>query len=269
MIRAALHNGVAITDPSRAVSIDDRGFNYGDGLFETTLLRAGSIRFLDTHLQRLRSGAERLGIEVPSALEADIANLSASCGDGVLKIVITRGPGGRGYRPSPGAPVNRILSVHPLPATGESSGLTLRWCEMRLSRNAALAGMKHLNRLEQVMAQNEWHDPGIDEGLVCDTEGELVSATASNVFIVRNGALQTPDLRFSGVRGVMRSQVLRVAAELGIPCTEEPLWPHDLEEANEVFLTNAVRGIRPVAELQERRWQTFPMSSRLSQALKL
>ncbi len=269
MIVAGLRNGVRIDDPAHAVAVDDRGFNYGDGLFETTLLRNGSVRFLDAHLQRLRNGCERLGIRFPAELAADIAALGAAHLEGVLKIVVTRGAGGRGYRPDPHAPVDRTLTIHPMPAAAKPSLLRLRWCDTRFSRNPLLAGLKHLNRLEQVMAQNEWHDTTIDEGLMCDTEGELVSATAGNVFIVRNGALLTPDLRFCGVRGVMRSQVLRAAAELGIPCSEEPLWPHDLEEADEVFLTNAVRGLRPVAELQERRWESVAVATRLSQALGL
>jgi 4-amino-4-deoxychorismate lyase len=210
-----------------------------------------------------------LRIDFPFELAADIATLSGAHREGVLKIVVTRGAGGRGYRPQLDAQTQRILTVHPAPAPVSAAGLTLRWCETPLSRNVTLAGMKHLNRLEQVLAQNEWHDPAIDEGLVCDTEGELVSATASNVFIVRNGVLMTPDLRFCGVRGVMRSQVLRAAAELGIACSEEPLWPHDLDEATEVFLTNAVRGIRPVIALGERRWDSVAVASQLSRALKL
>lgn len=269
MIIAGLHNGASIEDPARVLPLDDRGFNYGDGLFETMRLRDGQVRFLDAHLQRLRESCGRLGFAFPAELTADIAALGAAHRNGVLKIVITRGAGGRGYRPDPAARVNRTLTVHPLPAQDKPGGLTLRWCDMRLSRNPALAGMKHLNRLEEVLAQNEWHDDAIDEGLLCDTEGELVSATAGNVFIVRNGTLLTPDLRFCGVRGVMRAQVLRAASKLGMSCSEEPLWPHDLAEATEVFLTNAVRGIRPVNQLQDQSWTAFPVAAQLSAALEL
>jgi 4-amino-4-deoxychorismate lyase len=269
MTLGGLHNGVVIEDPAHAVPVDDRGLNYGDGLFETALLRNGEVRFLDAHLQRLRDGCDRLRIDFPSGLAADIATLSGAHRDGVLKIVVTRGAGGRGYRPQPNAQAHRILTVHPVPAPLRSAGLNLRWCDTHLSRNVTLAGMKHLNRLEQVLAQNEWHDPAVDEGLVCDTEGELVSATASNLFIVRNGVLTTPDLRFCGVRGVMRGQVLRAAAELGMSCSEEPLWPHDLNAAAEVFLTNAVRGIRSVVALGERRWESVAVASQLSRGLKL
>jgi 4-amino-4-deoxychorismate lyase len=143
----------------------------------------------------------------------------------------------------------------------------VRWCDIRLSRNPALAGLKHLNRLEEVLAQIEFSATDCDEGLLMDTEGELVSATAGNVFIVRNLTLATPDLRYCGVRGVMRSQVLRVAVEQGIAVSEEPLWPQDLQEATEVFITNAVRGIRPVATLDSQHWSSGPMVRRLTTAL--
>jgi len=183
--------------------------------------------------------------------------------------VITRGAGGRGYRPDPKIPPCRLVTLHPLPATSGQTGVVVRWCDLRLSRSATLAGIKHLNRLEQVLAQREWQGEQIDEGLMLDTEGELVSGTASNVFVVRQGTLLTPDLRFCGVRGVMRGQVLRAAVERGLPCTEEPLWPHDLDDASEVFLTNAVRGIRPVVALEERHWNVGPVAQQLSAALAL
>lgn len=266
---AALLNGEPVADPARAVDLADRGLNYGDGLFETALLVNGTIRFLGAHLLRLRHGCERLGIAyAENEIAADARRLCESVSAGVLKIVVTRGAGGRGYRADPRAVSTRIVTVHPLPANSDRE-LTVRWCESRLARNAALAGIKHLNRLEQVLAQREWSDERIGEGLMLDTEGELVSGTASNVFIVRQGALLTPDLRFCGIRGVMRGEVLRAATEQGIACTEEPLWPHDLEEATEVFVTNAVRGIRSVVAIEERRWDIGPVTQQLVQALGL
>jgi 4-amino-4-deoxychorismate lyase len=100
-----------------------------------------------------------------------------------------------------------------------------------------------------------------------DIEGEVVCGTSSNVFIVRGGELVTPDLRFSGVRGVMRGQVLRIAGTLGIPCHEEPLYPQDFDTASEVFVTNAVRGIRSVVQLGEQHWSPGPITTALRDAL--
>jgi 4-amino-4-deoxychorismate lyase len=269
MTAAVLINGISPTDPLQAIAVEDRGLHYGDGLFETALLVNGRVRFLEQHLRRLALGCERLGIVPPdtAALRADIQRLSGSAARAVLKIVVSRGIGPRSYRPSSRSKTTRIVALYPAPPQPAGPELALRWCETRLGRNARLAGIKHLNRLEQVLAQAEWDDEAIVDGLMLDTEGELVSGTANNVFLVRSGALVTPDLRFCGVLGVMRAEVLRLARELEIAVSEEPLWPHDVEAASEVFMTNSVRGIRSVAKLGAQRWTDTSVADRLRQAL--
>jgi 4-amino-4-deoxychorismate lyase len=266
-----LVNGGVPADPARAIDANDRGFQYGDGLFETALIVDCRVRFLDDHLQRLADGCERLGIATPdrSLLVTDIERVVANVRRGVLKIVVTRGVASRGYRPAQGVNPTRVVAVYPAPEEAPRRMLMLRWCETRLARNARLAGIKHLNRLEQVLAQAEWQDADFDEGLMLDTEGELVSATAANVFVVRDGALVTSDLRFSGVRGVLRGQVLGAARQLGIAVSEEPLWPYHVECASEVFLTNSVRGIRSVGALGDRQWHETPVADQLRTALGL
>jgi 4-amino-4-deoxychorismate lyase len=256
--------------PSELIPADDRGFQYGDGLFETALLTHGRVRFLDDHLQRLFSGCARLGIAAPdtATLRSEIAQVTEGHDHGVVKIIVTRGAGGRGYRPGPAAMSTRVVALHPYNPLPQSA-LRLRWCEIRLGRNARLAGIKHLNRLEQVLAQSEWQEGEADEGLMLDTEGEVVCATSANVFIVRDGVLVTPDLRFCGVHGVMRAQVLKAAARLRLATSEEPLWPHDLETASEVFITNAVRGIRSVVSLDSLQWNETSVATRLAHALSL
>jgi len=268
MTAAVLVNGVSPDDPLRAIAVEDRGFHYGDGVFESALLAHGRVRLLEQHLHRLALGCERLGIVVPDAatLRTDVQRLSGSAQHAVLKIVVSRGIGPRGYRPSLRAEATRVVALYPGPPPTPAH-VVVRWCEMRLGRNARLAGIKHLNRLEQVLAQAEWQDETIIDGLMLDTEGELVSGTANNVFLVRDGVLVTPDLRFCGVLGIMRAEVLRVAQAVGIAVSEEPLWPHDVAAASEVFLTNAVRGIRSVNELGTLRWDTAPVADRLRQAL--
>lgn len=270
MTLALLVNGAAPANASQAIAADDRGLQYGDGLFETALLIDGRVRFLEDHLERLFRGCERLGIDAPDrrTLLDEITHVSAAANRGVLKIIVTRGAGGRGYRPPAATSATRIVALHPLKETPQHS-LQLRWCETRLGRNARLAGIKHLNRLEQVLAQSEWREGEFDEGLMMDTEGELVCATAGNVFAVRDGALITPDLRFCGIRGVMRSQVIKAAAKLGIAVSEEPLWPHDLDTASEIFITNAVRGIRSATSLDSLQWSETTVASRLARALGL
>jgi 4-amino-4-deoxychorismate lyase len=270
MTLALLVNGVAPTNPSQAIAADDRGLQYGDGLFETALLIDGRVRFLDDHLERLFRGCERLGIQAPErhVLIDEITQVSGAANRGVLKIIVSRGAGGRGYRPPAAATATRVVALHALKESPPHL-LKLRWCETRLGRNARLAGIKHLNRLEQVLAQSEWREGEFDEGLMMDTEGELVCATAGNVFAVRDGALITPDLRFCGIRGVVRSQVIKAALTLGIAISEEPLWPHDLETASEIFITNAVRGIRSATSLDSLQWSDSTVATRLARALGL
>lgn len=270
MTLAVLVNGVAEARLSHALAINDRGLHYGDGLFETMLLVDGRVRFLDDHIERLRGGCERLTIPPPddATLRAEIDRVTARLRSAVVKLIVTRGVSGRGYRPDPEASPTRIVAVYGAPETTRAE-ITVDWRETRLGRNARLAGLKHLNRLEQVLAQAEHTSDACDEGLMLDTEGELVCGTASNVFIVRDGALITPDLRFCGVRGVMRGRVLRAAREFNMAVSEAPLWPHDLEGADEVFVTNAVRGIRSVVALDEKRWQAGPVTLRLHEALAL
>lgn len=267
---AALINGCPASEALHAVSIEERGLAYGDGLFETMLLHAGGIRFLTDHLARLRLGGARLGISVPDerVIRSDIANLIRSHQDGIVKIIITRGAGGRGYRPSDSLKPTRIAMLYPPPTDDPRDGIVVRWCTTRLARNSQLAGIKHLNRLEQVMAQNEWRDPSIAEGLMLDTEGEVIGATTSNVFIVADGVLTTPDLRFSGVRGVMRGRALEAANSIDIETRESELRPEDIHAASEVFLTNAVRGIRSVSMLGERQFRSNSVAQRLTAAIK-
>jgi 4-amino-4-deoxychorismate lyase len=269
MTAAVLVNGMSPGNPLHALAVEDRGLHYGDGVFESALLSHGRVRLLEQHLRRLALGCERLGIVAPDAevLRSDVQRLSGSAQRAVLKIVVSRGVGPRGYRPSPRAQSTRIVALYPAPLPPLTTRIALRWCETRLGRNARLAGIKHLNRLEQVLAQAEWQDDTIVDGLMLDTEGELVSGTASNVFLVREGVLVTPDLRFCGVLGIMRAEVLRVAKDLGIAVSEQPLWPHDVEAASEVFITNAVRGIRSATELGSLSWNSAPVADRLRQVL--
>jgi 4-amino-4-deoxychorismate lyase len=270
MSETVLIDGAAPAHEAQLAMLADRAFQYGDGLFETMRLKDGAIRFLSAHLERLRDGCERLRIPPPPAsqLSAEIAQVAAGTGEGVVKVIVSRGRGARGYRPSGSPTPTRIVALHPLP-TLDTGPIAVRWCETRLARQPLLAGLKHLNRLEQVLAQSEWSDETIREGLMLDTEGEIIGGTSSNVFVVRDGALLTPDLRFCGIRGVMRAQVIACAGRLGIPVSEEPLWPEDLLSAQEVFVTNAVRGLRSVASLGNLAWSDFAIARRLGTELGL
>jgi 4-amino-4-deoxychorismate lyase len=234
----------------------ERGLSFGDGLFETMLLRDGVAVSVDRHLLRLEIGCLRLGIKPPNIplLRGEIDLLTRDHRNGIIKLIVTRGAGGRGYRPAADMTPTRLMMLFPPLNAVDGKPIEVRWCATRLARNAQLCGIKHLNRIEQVLAQNEWDDERIAEGLMLDTEGELICATAANVFLVADGVLVTPDLRFSGIRGVMRERVIESALRAGLAVEERAVWPDDLTEATEVFVTSAIRGIRSVVALQERRW---------------
>jgi 4-amino-4-deoxychorismate lyase len=256
MIGRRLVNG----SETAGIAADDRGLQYGDGLFETMAATGGRIPLLPLHLARLEEGCRRLGIPMPSAglIESECERVLEGLGTGTVKLTITRGPGPRGYRPPAEPSVTRIVASSAARPRGDALvPLVVRLCDTRLGLNPLLAGLKHLNRLEQVMACSEWDDPEIGEGLMLSTDGRLISATAANVFLVEAGRVVTPAIRDCGVAGVMRQVVLAAAEDGGQLAAIEDLHPERLVAADEVFVTNAVVGIRPVQELVGvRRWAT-------------
>lgn len=258
-----LINGMA-TDKVDAL---DRGLHYGDGLFETLAIRAGQPLLWQRHMQRLSAGCGRLGIPLPDngLLENEAAQVCAGVAQGVLKIIFTRGAGGRGYRPPAEPRPTRMVALYPWPDYSPATqGVMLRVCATRLARNPALAGMKHLNRLEQVLARNEWNDAGIAEGIMLDSEGRVISGTMSNLFLVKAGGLMTPDVTQCGVAGVMRGLILDIAARLDIPARVREITLNDVLEADEVFVCNSLIGLWPARQLAERHYPCGPLGVRLA-----
>ena len=242
--------------PATVVAAGDRGLNYGDGLFETMRLHAGRICLLSRHLARLRAGCRRIALPYPgdTSIEADLAGLVAAAGpngDGVVRLVVTRGDGGRGYAPPADATARRIVALYPLPAPGPDA-LEVGVCDIRLGHSPALGGLKHLGRLEQVLAAAETAAAGWDEGLMLDRHDRIVEGTRHNLFFVRDGRTWTPPLDGCGVAGVMRALVLEALDRLGLPGAEAPLRYDELHEVEEMFLCNAVAGVRPVSRLAGR-----------------
>jgi 4-amino-4-deoxychorismate lyase len=262
----ALVNGVAAS----GVPVEDRGLAYGDGLFETIALRAGRLRFVDAHLARLADGCRRLGIPAPDAgrLQADLAAVSAGTAHGVVKLIVTRGPGPRGYAPPPAPTPSVIVLCHPgTPPAMPPGPLRVRFCQTPVSVSPALAGLKTLNRLEQVLARAEWTDPAIGEGLMRDADGCYAGGTASNLFIVAGGRLLTPGVGRRGVRGIMRGIVLAAAERLGLPVAEADLYQPHLDGASEMFLTSALIGVAPIGMLGDRELPLGPVTRELVREL--
>jgi 4-amino-4-deoxychorismate lyase len=258
---------------STRIDYRDRGLQYGDGVFETMRVRRGRIRLLDYHLQRLFAGCRRLALKGPAhhALRRELQGIAASRSDAVVKLIVTRGASShRGYRPTGRERCTRILTLHAL-AGGMLAEAALparvRLCATPLGWNPRLAGLKTLNRLESVMARAEWKDARIWEGLMLDVEENIVCGTMSNLFLRHGTTLVTPVLDRCGVAGVMRRWILESAGELRLGTLERRIVWKDLRDAEEVFMSNAVIGLRSVGTMQrgtERlRYRTFETADRL------
>ena len=253
--------------PADTVPLKDRGLAYGDGVFETIAIRSGRPVLLDRHLQRLDEGCRRLALVVDQTLiRNEVLAYATALGDGVLKLILTRGDSLRGYGVNPGAPVRRILQGSPpatYPHAHATDGIRLFACATRLAEQPLLAGLKHLNRLEQVIARAEWQDAEHAEGLMLDMSGRVIEGVFSNLFLVSNGLLRTADLNRCGVAGVMRAEILAQAQTLGVPVAVADISIEQLRQADEVFVCNSVYGIWPVREYAAMRWPVGPLTRKL------
>ncbi|WP_422101767.1 aminodeoxychorismate lyase [Vreelandella sp.] len=233
--------------PMPQVPFDDRGLAYGDGVFETVLLRNGQPVLWDYHYARLAQGCQRLNIQLPSAQQLMQAWQSPPASPlEVLKLILTRGSGGRGYA-LPEHPSPRLMSRRTPFAANESHwkhGVSVRLCHLRLGHQPLLAGIKHLNRLENVLARQEWHDGHIAEGLLADSLGEMVEATSMNLFWLANGKLWTPFVHRCGVAGTLRAALIAhgVVQEGTLPMVGVP-------HCERLWVGNSVQGVWPVREL--------------------
>ena len=230
-------------------------------------------------MARLIKGCARLSL--PPPCEEDLlreatllCNGARACENvekGILKIIITRGAGGRGYRLPEDVQPTRILSFHPFPqypSENAGEGVKVRVCDLRLADQSALAGVKHLNRLENILARCEWDDPKIAEGLLCDGAGMVIEGIMSNLFVVKDGGLFTPDVSRCGVEGIIRGVVMELAGEAGLACLQRDIPLKDVMDADEIFLTNSALGIWPVRELDGKVFGVGPLTRKLAEGLE-
>ena len=247
------------------VEADDRGLAYGDGLFETIAVRNGAPRFFERHMARLSDGCRRLQIADPLAQQIadEIGHLIAGHRRGTAKVIVTRGTGPRGYRPPMAARPTRIVGFTPDEldvSHRHRNGVRVISCRTPFSCNTALAGLKTLNRLDNVLARSEWQDDAVSEGLMCDSGGHLIGGTMSNMFVVRGGNLLTPVLDRCGIRGIMRGVVIESAGRIGVTAMEIEMGAQDLLATDEIFLTNALIGLWPVAYCDSRAFEVGPVT---------
>lgn len=255
-----------------AIQIGDRGFQYGDGLFETIAIRGNQPRLWDYHLQRLAKGCERLAIRMPSVealsegLTAALRRQGATSDKRTAKLVITAGEGQRGYgrRPADAPSVYYGVFAATLPdAKAYSDGIEILICKTRLATPSATAGLKTLNRLEQVLARSEFAGSDIFEGLTLDVDGNIICGTMSNLFVVHDDELSTPSLQRCGVEGVMRRHIIATLEEQGIPTGIRTITLADMNDSDEIFMCNSQFGVLPVRRCLQKRWPVGKVTKRV------
>ena len=258
--------------PGTSIPVLDRGLQYGDGVFETIAVMDGRPLCLDAHLRRLAAGCRALGLPAADTrtLDSECMQVAADQARAVLKIIVTRGGGGRGYQPPQDPVPTRIVSLHTRPAYPpefRSTGIDALFCRFTLALQPALAGIKHLNRLEQVLARSEIGATQCAEGFVSDTTAAIVEGSMSNVFLRRDKLLLTPDLKDCGVAGIVRAEILQRAGTLGLEARVQRMVRADVLAADEVFFCNSIIGIWPVRRAGEHAFATADFAHRLAQNL--
>ena len=256
------------------ISLNDRGFNYGDGLFETIAMVNNKPVLWEQHFQRLSHGCEVLGISKPDEqeLKDEIARLCADFNSNtayVVKIVVTRGESERGYKEPLNSSPNLVLILSSYPVYKPNywdEGVSIRLCSTKLSRQTQLAGIKHLNRLEQVLARREWGDE-FQEGLMAEESGNIIEGVMTNLFIVKDNVIITPDLSDAGVNGIMRNIIITICEAEGIQINQGIVSLDELNKADEIFLTNSLIGVWPVKNIEDKVYPVGMLTRKLMRLL--
>lgn len=245
--------------PLSGLPVQDRGLSYGDGVFRTFLVKRGVPHHWNLQYQKLAQDCQALNIACPNEQDLlnDIQTLFDDQLDAVAKIVVTRGESCRGYAIPDDIQANRIVIKSQLPAYPErnqTEGVNLHLCKLRLSIQPKLAGVKHLNRLENVLARMEWRDDNIADGLLLDTTGDVIECTMSNLFVRFGKDLITPKLDQCGVAGIARSRILENAGLFGLNAKIEALSLERLMQSDEVIICNSLFGAWQVVSLNGQQW---------------
>lgn len=243
-------NGEFVPDTDATVSVFDRGFLYGDGLFETVRVINGTPFRWREHMERLQAGARFLNIELPFGprrLSVFARGLAAKNEmlDCLLRLTLSRGAGAPGYSPKGAFLPTITMSLRPAPESARRR--PPRWklmtSSIRVPASDPLASFKTCNKLPQILARAEADDAGVDEALLLNTDGHVAEGTSSNVFLVKRGIIFTPPLAAGNLPGVTRSIVFEIAAGLGVRIREKQLRLRDCAQADEIFLSLTSLGI--------------------------
>ena len=260
----AFVNGAA----SASISLLDRGLSYGDGVFRTMPVHKGLPASWQLHYQKLNHDCNALKIQCPDeqTLLQDI-QASFAGADGVAKIIVTRGEAARGYPYPADLTPNRIVIKTDLPAYPKSrfeQGVNLHLCTLRLAHQPLLAGIKHLNRLENVLARSEWADPSIADGVLLDGNDSVIECTMSNIFARYGNQVLTPRLNLCGVSGVTRERIISQLPLLNLSVSEETLPLSQLMQADEILICNSLFGVWQVTQFNGKAWPKQPLADNLN-----
>lgn len=252
----------------------DRGLAYGDGLFATMRFSDGQVQFLSAHLARLVQGAYRLGFqwEVTESLIEQLKQLTLNQDHGGIKLLLSRGMGGRGYAAPKFSKVNEVVSLFEVPphyVHWQKKGISLTLSELRLSQQPRLAGIKHLNRLEQVLIKSAQLPKGFDDWLVLDTDKRVIESSMANLFFIKGKEALTPAMTHSGVAGMMREQVIYTLIELGYDVDVSEVNYGDLALFEHVFMTNSLLGLVDINRIDKITYSKSSLSDTLRQHLHL
>ena len=254
----------------------DRAAAYGDGVFETIAIRAGKPRYWNAHVRRLQTDCARLAIDCPSLKQLEqrmhdvIQAASIPTDFATARLVVAASDSPRGYRRNASGRAKlgiELFAATPIDPQLVSSGVTTRICSVRLGIQPMLAGIKSLNRLEQVLARNEWQEPEIFEGIMLDLDGRLICGTMSNVFLVNNSKLVTPAITRCGVSGIMRARTIQLLRDAGTDCTVRDVDAAELRDATEIFLSNSQFGVLPVHAIDAQRFRVGPITRKAQAVL--
>ena len=263
---------------NQAISPFDRGFAYGDGVFRTIKMQGGLPEYWPQHYQKLVADCAAINIVCPSAelLMSDIAQLFSADAEAteksaVAKIIITRGEGNRGYTPPAITAPMRVVTKSDMPDYPESrftQGVTLTVCETRLAAQSQLAGIKSLNRLENVLARMEWNDQNIADGILLDVQGNVIECTAANIFACFGDTLMTPSLQQCGIAGITRQRIIELASTLKLKTSIEMFDLQKLLAADEVIICSSLYGAWQVRNINQKAINAGKLAANIRAALR-
>lgn len=248
--------------PNGMLSPSDRALAYGDGLFATMLSSGGTIQFLDIHLRRLHDGAARLGFSwtAGEALRSHLVQLAIQHPAHCIKLLLSRGCGGRGYQPPTRPQPVLLISIHPLPSHYQQwqlQGIKLARTQVQLGHQPLLAGIKHLNRLEQVLIKTTIPS-GVEDVWVQDCDGQVIESSIGNLFFISGEQVLTPALSYCGVAGVMRQQIMEQLLDMGLNVTATAVSPQLMFSANHILMSNSLLGAVAVTGVDNMDYQPWP-----------